>query len=128
MQEQVDERISVRFENKMISEIDALVKEMGYPNRSEFLRTAVRTQIEAQQKQDAISVELAPLVLEYIDTFVNRGYFRSREHAIQAAVEGFFTEENMKDMFRNMKRMEVIAGKKVEVGLESSTSRQMVTK
>ena len=128
MQEQVDERISVRFESKMIEEIDSLVKERGFPNRSDFLRTAVRTQIDSQQKQDAISVELAPLVLEYIDTFVNRGYFRSREHAIQTAVEGYFTEENMKDMFRNMKRMEVIAGKKVEVGLEGSASRQMVTK
>ena len=128
MQEQVDERISVRFESKVIEEIDSLVKEMGFSNRSDFFRTAVRTQIDSQQKHDAISVEVAPLVLEYIDTFVNRGYYRSREHAIQSAIDGFFTEENMKETFRNMKRMEVIAGKKVEVGLESSTSRQMVTK
>ena len=128
MQEQVDERISVRFETKMISEIDALVKDMGYPNRSEFLRTAVRTQIENQQEEDAISVKVAPLVLEYIDTLVSRGYYRSQEHAIQAAIDGFFTEDNVKQAFRAMKRMEIVAGKKIEVGLESSTSRQMVTK
>jgi Arc/MetJ-type ribon-helix-helix transcriptional regulator len=129
MQEQVDERISVRFETKMINEIDALVKEMGYPNRSEFLRTAVRTQMSIQQQENSISVKVAPLVLEYINTLVSRGYYRSQEHAIQAAIDGFFTEENVKQAFKAMKRMEIVAGKKIEADLENNnTSRQIITK
>ena len=128
MQEQVDERISVRFESKMIKDIDALAKEMGCSNRSEFLRTAVRTQINNQKQKDAIPVRVAPLFLEYINTLVNRGYYGSQEEAIQAAVYGFFTEENVKQAFKAMKRLEIVAGKKVEVNLESNTSRQIVTK
>lgn len=36
MQEQVDERISARFEKAMMNEIDVLVNEQGFTNRSEF--------------------------------------------------------------------------------------------
>lgn len=128
MQEQVDERISVRFEGKMIDEIDALVKELGFPNRSEFLRTAVRTQISTQQHANEISVKVAPLVLEYINALVDRGYYSSQEEAVQAAIYGFYTEEHIKKALKAMKSMEIVAGKKVEVDLESKTSRQMLTK
>ncbi|MCK5024625.1 MAG: ribbon-helix-helix protein, CopG family [Thermoplasmata archaeon] len=128
MQEQVDERISVRFENKMISEIDVLVKDMGYPNRSEFLRTAVRTQINNQHQENTISVKVTPLVQDYIDKLVEKGYYLSREDALQKAVSRFFTGENMKKDLQDADIMEIVAGKKIGIDLESSTSRQIVTK
>lgn len=127
MQEQVDERISARFEKAMMSDIDVLVKEQGFTNRSEFLRIAARTLLDAQQRKNTISVEIAPLVQEFIDAMVDRGYYRSREHAIQAAIDGFFTETRIKESFMAMKRMEIVAGKKVEVDLDSSTSRQIIS-
>jgi len=128
MQEQVDERISARIESNLIDEIDALVKENRFSNRSEFLRTAVRTQINSQQQENEISVKVAPLVQEYINTLVDRGYYSSQEEAVKAAIYGFFTEENVRQAFKAMKRMEIVAGRKVEVDLESKTSRQMVSK
>ena len=128
MQEQGDERISVRFETNMISEIDALVKEMGYPNRSEFFRTAVRAQIENQQQEDAISVTLTPLNLDHIDELVKRGFYKSREDALEKAIDGFFTPEIIEKNLKTAGLMEIGAGKKFEVGLESDPSRQIVTK
>ncbi len=127
MQEQ-DERISARLENKMINEIDALVKEEKYSNRSDFLRTAVRTQINSQQQEDAISVAPTKMVLKTIDGLVERGYYHSREDALDKAINGFFTDENMRKVITDADLMEIIAGSKVEANLESSTSRQIITK
>ena len=125
MQEQVDERISARFEKAMMDEIDVLVEQQGYSNRSEFLRTAARTLLEAQERKHTIHVEVSPLLMDFIQAMVDRGFYRSREHAIQAAVDSFFTEDRVKEAFKAMKRMEIAAGKKAEVDIETSTSRQI---
>ena len=128
MQEQVDERISARLENKMINEIDALVKDEKYSNRSEFLRTAVRTQINTQQKEDAITVKLSSMELKAIDGLVNREFYDSREHALEKIISRFLTDKNIKTLLKDMETLEIIAGNKVEANLESSTSRQVITK
>ena len=127
MQEQ-DERISARLENKMINEIDALVKDETYSNRSDFLRTAVRTQIDSQQQKDAIAVVPTKMVLKTIDGLVERGYYHSREDALDKAINGYFTDENMRKVITDADLMEIIAGSKVEANLESNTSRQIITK
>ena len=128
MQEQVDERISARLENKMINEIDALVKDEKYSNRSEFLRTAVRTQINTQQKEDAITVKLSSMELKAIDGLVNREFYDSREHALEKIISRFLTDKNIKTLLKDMETLEIIAGNKVEANLESNTSRQVITK
>ena len=127
MQEQ-DERISARLENKMINEIDALVKEEKYSNRSEFLRTAVRTQIDTQQKEDAVTVKLNSMELKTIDGLVKREYYDSREEALAKIITRFLTDENIRKLVKDMDTLEIIAGNKVEVDLESRTSRQTITK
>jgi Arc/MetJ-type ribon-helix-helix transcriptional regulator len=127
MQEQVDERISARFEKAMMSEIDVLVKDQGFTNRSEFLRIAARTLLDTQQRKNTTPVEIPQLLGECIDTMVVRGFYRSREHAIQTAIEGFFNEERVNQALKTMERMEIVAGKKVEADLEKSTSRQIIT-
>jgi len=58
---------------------------------------------------------------------VARGFYRSEAHAIQAAVDSFFTEERVKEAFKTMKRMEIVTGKKAEVDIESTTPRQIIT-
>jgi len=128
MQEQVDERISARLENKMINEIDALVKDEKYSNRSEFLRTAVRTQINTQQKEDAITVKLSSMELKAIDGLVNREFYDSREHALEKIISRFLTDKNIKTLLKDMETLEIIAGNKVEANLEGNTSRQVITK
>ncbi len=127
MQEQ-DERISARLENKMINEIDALVKDEKYSNRSYFLRIAVRTQIDSQQKEDAISVKLTSMELKAIDGLVKRKYYDSRENALAKIITRFLTDENIRKLVKDMDTLEIIAGNKVEVDLESKTPRQILTK
>ena len=100
MQEQVDERISARIDNKMISEIDALVNDKTYSNRSEFLRTAVRTHIDSQQHPNAISVQATPLVLDAMDKLVKRGVFLSREDAMSKAIASFFNGQSILDTLK----------------------------
>ncbi len=127
MQEQAEERISARFEKAMMDEIDVLVKTGDYGNRSDFLRAAARALLDAQEQRNTITVEMAPLVKEFIETLVDRGFYRSEAHAVQAAVDSFFTEERVKEAFKAMKRMEIVAGKKAEVDIENATPRQIIT-
>jgi metal-responsive CopG/Arc/MetJ family transcriptional regulator len=125
--EQVDERISVRFDRTEVKAIDAIIKEYGYPSRSEFFRTAVRSQVKSQEQDDAVSVRVTPLALECIDALVDRGYYKSREHAVQLAIDSYFTEDNVNKALRATEGMEIVAGKKIEVNLESP-SRHITTK
>ncbi len=126
MQEQVDERVSARFEKAMMDEIDRHVKKEGYANRSEFLRMAARALLDAQEHEDSVAVEISPLLNEFISTMVDRGYYRSQAHALQIAVDSFFTEERIREIFKAARSMEVVAGKKVEAELDNRTSRQII--
>jgi Arc/MetJ-type ribon-helix-helix transcriptional regulator len=63
------------------------------------------------------------LLLEYIEGLVERGYFRSREHAIQAAIDSFFTEERINQSLRAAEGMEVAAGKKVKVDIDEKSPK-----
>ena len=125
--EQVDERISVRIDRSVVKVIDAVIKELGYPSRSEFFRTAVRSQIKNQEQKNTISVEVSPLVMECINALVDRGYYKSKEHAAQLAIIEHFTEENINKALRATEGMEIDAGKKIEVKVDCPT-RQVTTK
>ncbi len=125
--EQVDERISVRFDRAEVKAIDAIIKEYGYPSRSEFFRTAVRFQVKSQEQENAVSVRVTPLALECIDALVDRGYYKSREHAIQLAIDSYFTEENVNKALRAIESMEIVTGKKIEVNLDCP-NRHLTTK
>ncbi len=120
---EVDERVSIRFERHEIEAIDVFIKSLGYPSRSEFFRCAARTQMKTQQQRNTVSVEIASLLLEYIDGLVNRGYFRSKEHAIQAAIDIYFTEERINETLRAAEGMEIATGKKIEVDVNDSSQR-----
>lgn len=126
MQEQ-DERISARLENKMINEIDALVNDEKYSNRSDFLRTAVRTQIDSQQIKDTITVKLDSMELRAIDGLV-RKYYGSREVALTKIITRFLTDENIRKLVKDLDSMTIVAGDKIEADLESKTPRQILTK
>ena len=127
MQEQ-DERISARLENKMINEIDALVNDEKYSNRSDFLRTAVRTQIDTQQKEDAITVKLDSMELKTIEGLVKRGYYDSKEEALTKIITRFLTDGSIKKLVKSMDNLKIIAGDTIEADLESNAPRQILTK
>ncbi len=126
MQEQAEERVSARFEKAMMDEIDHHVKKHGIANRSEFLRMAARAMLDARQLENTITVDVSPLLREFIDVMVDRGYYRSQSHAVQSALDEFFTEERVRGAHRAARCMEITTGKKVEAEVERNTQRQMV--
>jgi Arc/MetJ-type ribon-helix-helix transcriptional regulator len=125
--EQVDERVSIRFEKSEVRAIERLMKELGYSNRSEFFRTAVRSHMENTGASNSVSAEVAPLTLECIDALVDRGFFRSREHAVQLALDHYFTDDNVNKALKAVETMEITAGKKIDVKVDPPT-RHVTTK
>jgi Arc/MetJ-type ribon-helix-helix transcriptional regulator len=119
--EQVDERVSIRFEKGEVRAIERLMKELGYSNRSEFFRTAVRNHMESVGARNSVSVEVTPLTLECIDALVGKGLYRSREHAVQLALDHFFTEENVSRALKAVESMEITAGRKIDVQVDPPT-------
>ena len=50
----VNQMINLRMENKLITELDDVIKESNYSSRSEFIKTAIRKAIIEFQKIKAI--------------------------------------------------------------------------
>jgi metal-responsive CopG/Arc/MetJ family transcriptional regulator len=122
----VDERISVRFEKHEVKAMDNAASQLGLNNRSEFIRSAIRSKISAQAQRNAVQVEVSALLLEFIDSLVDRKYFKSREHALLTAVEGYFNEENIEKARRAAESMEVTVGKKLDPEMDGP--RQTLSK
>jgi metal-responsive CopG/Arc/MetJ family transcriptional regulator len=125
--EQVDERVSIRFEKNEVRAIDKIIKDLGYSSRSDFFRTAVRDHMENIGTRNSISAEVTPLTLEVIDALVDKGFYRSREHALQLALDHYFTEENVNLALKAVESMEITAGKKIDIKLDHP-HRQITTK
>lgn len=114
----IDEKISVRFEKNELSSLDRLVKESRYSSRSEFIRQAIKNQVEVEKRRNSITVEVPGLVMGYIDALVRKEYFRSKEHAIQKAIDHYFDDERVNSAFRAAKSMEMVSGRSVNIDLE----------
>jgi len=54
------DRITVKLENKFLEEVDKTVKKIGYQNRTEFIRAALREKVEEVKLKKAI-LELSKL-------------------------------------------------------------------
>ncbi|MBA3044870.1 MAG: ribbon-helix-helix protein, CopG family [Candidatus Thermoplasmatota archaeon] len=126
MQEQVDERVSARFEKAMMEKVDKEVRKRGYPNRSEFLRRATEAYLEAIENENTLTVELSPLLKGFIKEMVDRGYYTTPKKAIEDAITHYFTSARFKEVRNAATHMEVVTGKKVEADLDNSASRQIV--
>ena len=120
---EVDERISVRFEGAEVKAMDDIITEYGYPNRSEFIRNAIRSHMSSQQQRNSVTVEVSALLLEFIDALVERKYYISRENAIQKAIEAHFTEDITDQALRAAEGMEIGAGKKIKVDMDTPTQQ-----
>ena len=120
---EVDERISVRFEGAEVKAMDDIIAEYGYPNRSEFIRNAIRSHMSSQQQKNSVTVEVSALLLEFIDALVERKYYISRESAIQKAIESHFTEDITDQALKAAESMEIGAGKKIKVDMDTPTQQ-----
>ncbi len=112
---EIDEKISVRFQKKELSELDGLVEDLGYSSRSEFIRMAVVNQKENLKNLTSIQVEIPPLILDYIDALVEKGYYRSRENALHMAIDHYFDHERIDSAMKAAKGMEQMTGRSIDV-------------
>ena len=125
--EQVDERVSIRIEKHEVRAIDKMIKDLGYSSRSDFFRTAVRNHMESIGTRNSVSAEVTPLMMDTIDALVDKGFYRSREHALQLALDHYFTEENVNQAMKAVESMEITAGRKIDYKVDHP-NRQMTTK
>ena len=120
---EIDEKISVRFERNELKRLDGIVKKAGYSNRSEFIRNAVEHQVELEKKRNCVTVEVPNLVMGYIDALVEKGYYRSAEHAVQTAIDSYFDHERIESALKAAKGMEVISGKSIEIDVNAADKK-----
>ncbi len=120
---EMDEKFSVRFERNELKRLDKIVKRAGYSNRSEFIRSAVEHQVELEKKRNCVTVEVPNLVMGYIDALVEKGYYRSNEHAVQTAIDNYFNHERIESALKAAKGMEVISGRTIEVDVNSADKK-----
>lgn len=112
-----NERITIRLTSEDIEQLDLFIKEKDYPSRSAFFRDIVRKLVnygKVDADPDTVSVKLPPLLLEYIDSLVAAGYYRTREIAIESCVSGYLTPERVAGFGSAVKSMAVATGKHME--------------
>lgn len=126
--EQTDERVSFRIEKAEMEDIESFIKALEYTNKSEFFRCAARAHMKTHQERNTVSVEVASLLLEHIDKLVERGYFRTKEHAIHTAIDSYFTEERINQSLRAADGMEVAVGKKFKVDVDETPKPRIVSR
>ena len=120
---EVDERLSIRFEGAEVKAMDSIIAEYGYPNRSEFIRNAIRSHMSIQQQRNSVTVEVSALLLDFIDALIERKYFISREKVIEKAIESHFTKDIIDQAMMAAESMEIGAGKKIKVDMDTPTQQ-----
>ena len=83
--------------------------------------------MESMRTKNSVSVEVTPLSLECIDALIVRGFFKSREHAFEKALEFYLSEEILNKTLKTVEGMEITAGKKFDVKVDAP-SRHVTTK
>ena len=112
---EIDEKISVRFQRRELNELDQLVDDMGYSSRSEFIRRAVENQKKNMENLATVQVDIPPLILDYIDALVEKGYYRSREDALHKAIDHYFDHERIESAMKAAKGMEKVTGRSMDI-------------
>ncbi len=112
---EIDEKISVRFQKRELSELDQLVDDLGYSSRSEFIRQAVVSHKQSIENMATVPVEVPPLILDYIDTLVEKGFYRSREDALHKAIDHYFDHERVEAAMKAAKGMERVTGRNIDI-------------
>lgn len=120
---EIDEKISVRFERNDLKSLDRLIKSAGYSSRSEFIRHAVIKQMTDDKKKDCVSVEVPALVMGYINALVEKGFYRSKEHAIHIAIDNYFNHERVESALKAAKGMELVAGRRIDYEVDRSEKK-----
>ena len=122
---EIDEKISVRFGKNELNSLDRLVKDSCYSSRSEFIRYAIKNQVEFEKKRNSVTVEVPNLIMNYIEALVDKGYYRSKEHALQTAIDNYFDHDRIESALKAAKGMEVVAGRTIEIDVDEKTAKHI---
>lgn len=111
------ERITLRLEKENLEQIDSFLQgNRGYQSRSQLVREAVRTFVQAiERRDDTITFRVPRIYLELMDHLVAEGLYLDREHAVLRAVEAWFDAERVKATQEHLKAVDRTTGKIVEV-------------
>jgi len=117
-----DDRVTLRIEKEDADVIDAFLQEAtDLESRSQLFRVAVLSYIHQESKSGPqVPVKLPKKFLDLIDTWVDKGYYNSREDAVVDAVRGFFTRSRARSLKEQTDEIDRQTGKLVEVGYGSN--------
>lgn len=76
------EMITLKLDDKFLDDIDGIVKKEGYHNRTEFIRNALREQVNKAKMKQTI-MELAHLKGKSNRTISNKEYEQARKKAFE---------------------------------------------
>ena len=117
-----EEKISLRLSKQELDRIDKKAKK-DKVSRSKAIRAMLDSQMDIEDRENTITVEVPGLLMKTITALVKKEKFRDKEHAIQAAIDHYFTHERIDALHKATKGMEIISGRKIEVDVDKVNSK-----
>jgi Arc/MetJ-type ribon-helix-helix transcriptional regulator len=123
---ETSDRITIRLEQEILARMDAFLQRTPrFGSRSHLCRIAVDQFLESMEGfSNKVTAEIPKAYIEFIDTLVRRGYFLSREHAVQRLVEEGLRPDRIKEMLEHQETMGRATGKIFPVELEKGDSER----
>ncbi|HLC85618.1 MAG TPA: ribbon-helix-helix domain-containing protein [Candidatus Nanoarchaeia archaeon] len=78
----VTEMITLKLDDGFLKDVDDVVKKEGYQNRTEFIRNALREQVDKARLKEAL-IELAPLKGKSKKSVSDLDYEKARARAFE---------------------------------------------
>lgn len=120
------DRITIRLEQEILARMDAFLERTPkFGSRSHLCRVAVDRFLESVEGfSNRVTAEIPTAYLEFIDALVEKGYFVSREQAVQWLVMEGLKRDRIKEILEHQETMGRAAGKlfPVELKKEDRTS------
>ncbi len=114
-----NDRITIRLDQDILARMDALLEvDSGFGSRSQLCRIAVGRLLESiEGSTTRVTVEIPRAYLDFIDSLVTRGYFLSREEAVQHLVKEGLSEDGVRHIIEHQETMGKASGKMFPVEL-----------
>ncbi len=108
-----NDRITLRLERENLAKIDAFIAaNPQFGSRSHLCRIALQSFLEGREESEGgVRLKVPRVLMEYIDSLVDEGYFLDREHAVLRAVESYFSREKLKEINEHRKEIGKATGK-----------------
>jgi Arc/MetJ-type ribon-helix-helix transcriptional regulator len=121
---ETSDRITIRLEQEILARMDAFLQRTSrFGSRSHLCRVAVDQFLESVEGfSNRVTVEIPKAYLDFIDALVEKGYFISREQAVQRLVTEGLSKDRIGEILEHHETMGRAAGKIFPVELEKEDS------